>query len=468
MNNESKNLIVAAALITMLVQSAVDGADVNRPPNVVFILADDLGYGDLHCYGHPYARTPNLDRLASEGTRFRQFYSTGVTCCPARTGLMTSKFPATYPTYPAVGGFADRITITQLLKQAGYHTGHFGKWHIGPTLAAGTYGIDCIGADNEGEDALPRAKKRQRSETGRDTHIYDDAIRFIEKNKDGPFYVNVWSHISHFPVNPAEKFVAEFQNLKVKDVDFSEYMREKFQQCRATGGDVDASMRRYLGDIYSLDQDIGRLLTKLDELGLHENTIVVFSSDQGPGGVQPPAKDKDAAAEKLELRLNMLGYAGGLRGGKHRQYEGGVRVPFIIRWPGHVPAGRSDEKSVISGIDWLPTLCQIAGVKINPADFDGEDVSQSWLGQEHARTKPLLWKTSASNSDPAIRDGQWKLHGSHRQRGEVELYDISADPGETHNLAADKPEIVKALTAKLQAWQATLPKEYVKTPATGD
>ncbi|MFT3920910.1 MAG: sulfatase-like hydrolase/transferase [Myxococcales bacterium] len=288
-------------------------------------------------------------------------------------------------------------------------------------------------------------------------------IDFIESNKDSPFYVNVWSHITHFPVNPAQRFVDEFQSLKVKDEDFSPFMREKLAQCRQAGGDVDASMRRYLGDVYSLDQDIGRLLVKLDELGLRDNTIVVFSSDQGPPGVERPARDKgDKTGERAELRLNMLGYAGDLRGGKHRQYEGGVRVPFIIRWPGHVPANRTDEKSVISGIDWLPTLCKISGIKIKAADFDGEDVSASWLGKTHVRTKPLLWKTSAANSDPAIRDGQWKLHGSNRRRGEVELYDIIADPGETRNLAAEKPDIVKALSDKLTAWTATLPKEYVK------
>ncbi len=119
-------------------------------PNIVFLLADDLGGGDLHCYGHPYSRTPNIDSLARDGTRFLQFYATGSTCCPARTGLMTSKFPATYPTYPANGGFANRVTITELLKKKGYATGHFGKWHIGPVNKPGTYGIDSIGVEGGG------------------------------------------------------------------------------------------------------------------------------------------------------------------------------------------------------------------------------------------------------------------------------------------------------------------------------
>src|SRR5262249_42442848 len=153
-------------------------------------------------YGHPYAQTPNLDKLAADGTRFMQFYSTGVTCCPARTGLMTGKFPATYAKYPAVGGFGDRVTITELLKKQGYATGHFGKWHIGPETKAGTYGIDTIGADND-EDESGVKRKRVRTEGCRDAHIYDDAIRFIEQHKDEPFYVNVWDHIPHHPVNPS-------------------------------------------------------------------------------------------------------------------------------------------------------------------------------------------------------------------------------------------------------------------------
>src|SRR5262249_49206862 len=147
-------------------------AQVSRP-NIVFILADDLGYADLKCYGHPYARTPNLDRLATEGTRFEQFYMTGGTCCPSRTGLMTGKFPATFREYPAGSGFGDRVTVTELLKRRGYTTGHFGKWHIGPKETPGTYGIDSIHV-NAGATARGRGDDR-----GRDASIFDDAIRFI-------------------------------------------------------------------------------------------------------------------------------------------------------------------------------------------------------------------------------------------------------------------------------------------------
>jgi N-acetylgalactosamine-6-sulfatase len=426
-------------------------------PNIVFLLADDLGGSDLHCYGHPYARTPQIDSLAKDGTRFMQFYATGATCCPTRTGLMTAKFPATYPTYPANGGFAQRMTITELLKKQGYATGHFGKWHIGPEQKPGTYGIDSIGTQEDDGD-----KKKQRGdERGRDAHIYDDAIKFIEQHKDRPFYVNVWGHISHNPVNPTDALVKRWGSLKVKDSDFPPQMRAKFDEVRQAGGDVDDALRRYLADVESLDDIVGRLLKRLDELGLRDNTIVVFSTDQGADMTK---------AGLGGLRFNQMGYNGPLRGGKHTHWEGGVRVPWIVRWPGHVPAGRTDQESVLSGVDWLPTLCTLTGVKIATQDFDGEDTSAAWLGKSpHIRSKPLLWKTSSPGSEAYIRDGDWKLrYPTRKNGGEVELFNIAADPAETKNLAAQQPEIVKKLAAKLSSWVATLPKEYLKTKDKDD
>jgi arylsulfatase A-like enzyme len=425
-------------------------------PNVVMIYADDFGWGDLSCYGHPYARTPNLDRLAQQGTRFQQCYSTGVTCCPARTGLMTSKFPATYPVYPANGGFANRVTVTELLKKQGYHTGHFGKWHIGPHATSGTYGIDSVGADDK-----QRARQDPR---GRDAQIFDDAARFIEQHKAGPFYVNVWGHISHHPISPPDSYVARFQNVVIDEAKFAAPIREKFDNCKQRGGDVNDHLRRYMADVFSMDEDVGRLLQRIDDLGLRDNTIVVFSSDQGPAPLTLEPKERKKGKNASEdLRLNAMGYTGELRGGKHGMYEGGVRVPFIIRWPGHVPAGRVDETSVISGIDWLPTLCTLADIRLNAADFDGEDVSAAWLGKLHTRTRPLLWKTSNPKSELAIRSGPWKLHYPNRKRGELELFNISTDPGETKNLVAQHPEIVQALSTQIERWNATLPKDYIKS-----
>ncbi len=157
-------------------------------PNVVFILADDFGYGDLGCYGHPYARTPAIDGVSKDGTRFTQFYATGVTCCPSRTGFMTSKFPATFHDYPADYGFGSRVTISELMKKNGYRTGHFGKRHMGPVDSAGTYRFDATPSSPGSEAGKIRARQDPR---GRDASIFDQAISFIEKNKDQPFYVNV-------------------------------------------------------------------------------------------------------------------------------------------------------------------------------------------------------------------------------------------------------------------------------------
>ena len=453
-----KTLLSALLLFSFLGIAAAT----EQRPNIVFLFADDFGWGDLGCYGHPYARTPNIDKLSTEGTRFMQFYATGVTCCPSRTGFMTSWLPPRYPTYPANGGFADRVTITELLKKAGYATGHFGKWHIGPDEKAGTYGID--------ETPGSRGEGKQKDDRGRDAMIYDSAIQFIEKHKDGPFYLNVWGHISHHPIEPPQNYVDQFKDLTVDESKFGPEMREKFETCRKQGGDVNAHMHAYLADVKSMDDDVGRILAKIDELGLRDNTIVVFSSDQGPAPLRSAEEQKDKKQKKNarnrdDLRLNAMGNTGILRGGKHGMYEGGVRIPFIVRWPGHVPVGRVDEKSVCSGADWLPTICSISGTPLPKIDFDGEDVSAAWLGKEvHARTKPLLWKTSAPGSDAGIRVGQWKLFLPMRRNGcELALYDIDADPTESQNLATKHPDIVKRLSSTLEAWVATLPREYVKT-----
>lgn len=433
----------------------------SKKPNIVFILADDLGWGDLKCYGHPLARTPNLDRLAQEGTRFTQAYMTGITCCPSRTGLMTGKFPARFKEYPASYGLGKEITVTELLKRAGYHTGHFGKWHIGPTTKPGTYGIDVINSVTENKTTT----RKRTDERGRDAGIFDQAIQFLEKHKEGPFYVQIWGHISHFPINPPEGLVRRFSDLAVTDDHFARPFHDKLQWVRKNGGDVQERMRRYLAEVSALDDCVGRVLKKLDQLGLRENTIVVFSSDHGPVEGQLPGKARNWSEsdrkKRLDQQMNMLGYAGPHRGGKHGMYEGGVRVPFLVRWPGNVRANEVNA-SVISGIDWLPTVCRLADVKVSFEGLDGEDISDIWQGKQRARTQPLFWKTNNVRSKLCIREGKWKLHDPNRTRGEVELYDLSIDPGESKNLAATHPQLVERLQTRLRNWNTTLPREYLK------
>lgn len=438
-------------LLALLLTTA--GVNAAKPPNVVFIFADDLGFGDLACYGHPYAKTPALDRLASQGTMFRQFYVTGVTCCPSRTGFMTSRHPASFPKYMADFGFGEAVTITALLKKRGYRTGHFGKWHMGPEEKDGTYGIDTVKVIG-GSKESPR---------GRDEDLFSAAIEWIERNQNEPFYVNVWGHITHFPVGPLKSLSDRFASIPFKRADFGENMQPEFEDALAIGGDLKQGMQNYLGDVYSLDLQVGRLLKKLDELELSENTIVVFSSDHGPAPVKLSGTRYDDPA-RIPFSKNMLGWAGGLRGGKHNQYEGGVRAPFIVRWPGKVPAGRDDKTSVFSGFDWLPTLCHLAGVDIDVEQLGlkGENVSDIWFGSERSRRQPLMWRPSSENAKPAIRDGKWKLHAGPRPAGPVELYDLSRDKEERDNVAAAHPEVVKRLQAKLYAWTKTLPSSYEK------
>ena len=440
--------IATIVSLILLVGGSADGAE---KPNIVLILADDLGYGDLKCYGHPYARTPNIDKLARQGTRFTQYYSNGATCCPARTALMTGKFCASFQKYPADHGFGTSVTVTELLGQAGYRTGHFGKWHIGPETKAGTYGIGQIDGVEDGIRAIKRANLGDR---GRDRPIFDAAIRFVEANKSNPFYINIWGHISHNPVNPAQALVEKWKRLEVRPADFPPQMREKLSAVEAEKGDISDAMGRYLAEVEALDADVGRLMASLETLGLARKTIVVFSSDQGADMTK---------AGLGGLRFNQMGYNGEFRGGKHTFFEGGQRVPFIVRWPGRVAENSVNEKAVISGVDWLPTLCAITGIpKVSP-NLDGENVSAVWQGNHRERTKPLLWKTNNAKSEMAIRDGKWKLMDPNRKKGRIELFDIVADPAESENLASRHPEVVKRLTGKIAMWNATLPKEYTKS-----
>jgi arylsulfatase A-like enzyme len=399
-------------------------------PNFLFLLADDVGYGDLGCTGHPYARTPTIDALAKQGTFFRNFYVGGPTCCPSRTALMTGKYCATFAKYPATYGLGKAVTVTELLKRIGYRTGHIGKWHIGQETKNGTYGIDVI---------KPLGGNR-RDPRGRDAEIADETIAFLKANKAGPFYLNVWFHTVHNPVNPPQGFVDRFKNLTVNPADFKnpDEARE-LAEWKKSGEDIDQGMRKHLGDLWQLDDHIARILKALDDLGLAKDTIVIFTSDNGPHG---------------------YGSAGLFRGKKHSLHDGGVHLPLIVRWPGHVPAGRTDNVSVMAGIDWLPTICSLAKAK-KEMTTAGEDVSDLWLGKERARTTDLFWRVSNPKAPGSMVRGRWKLYQV--RKGAPELYDLSKDPGERKNVAVQQPAIVSAMDATLNRWIATLPKTYEGT-----
>jgi arylsulfatase A-like enzyme len=425
--------------------------DNEKRPNFVFIYADDLGFGDLACYGHPYAKTPAIDKLASEGTRFIQSYAGGQTCNPARTAIMTSFAIWRFAKGTGWYGFGDKVTVTELLNNAGYATGHFGKWHIGNREAqrerpSGVYGIDVN--DNGG----PHDVYKKVIPEGRDAPIFDKAIDFIRDNKDRSFYVNLWAYSTHAPVFAHPNHLEVFKELKVNKKDFSQTMQKKFEHCESYGVDINEAMRNYMADVYALDLSVKKLLTTIDELGLRENTIVVFSSDQGPADIKMDDEVYNRTMPFKDSTRNMIGYSGQFRDGKHKVFEGGLRVPFIIRWPGKVKANYVDTKNIFSGLDWLPSVCQLAGVNA-PKDIDGEDVSDMWLGAQREHRKALLWN---GYPGPTIREGKWRYYKT-RKFGDL-LYNIEADPSESNNLIKQYPEVADELRKKVDSWLRELPR----------
>lgn len=423
-------------------------AAAQRPPNVVFVLVDDLGWGDLGCYGSTIAKTPNIDQIAAEGLRFSSFYVNSPVCSPSRTGFMTGCFPSELeihshfakPEQNAERGMPqaldpDTITLADCLKSAGYATGHFGKWHLG-NIAPSEYGFDAYrvaaGGDIRGWEPSPDFW-RCSSEW-----IMDAALEFIQKHRGEPFYVNIWTIQPHAPLDPSEEQMAPFDRWKDE---------------RLTGT-FTTPFGVFYGAVAEVDRQVGRLLDQLDALGLADNTILVFSSDNGPEDIH-----------LAESAHSGVGSPGPFRGRKRSLYEGGIRTPFIIRWPGKVPAAGLDETTVLSGVDFLPSICGLLGVAApDIAGRDGEDMSSVLLGQPRERTTPLFWERrfrvlgDAINMSPmmAIREGSWKLL-MNPDHSRVELYDIPHDPMEVDNVAAQHPEVVERLTAKLLEWHNALP-----------
>ncbi|TWT81320.1 Arylsulfatase precursor [Planctomycetes bacterium CA13] len=446
------------SLFSLILLVSASFADAQEKPNIVFILADDLGYGDLGCYGHPYAKTPNIDGLAKSGTRFSRFYATGVTCQPSRTGFMTSRHPRSFERRIGDFGFADRATITQLLKNNGYATGHFGKWHIGPGAEGKKASEKIPPVPNYGIDEVKIIGSLKDRTKGRDDDTFEATIDFIQRHKDEPFYVNVWAHITHFSIPSDTVFAEKFRDLQVDESLFGPYMKaNKFDICRDEWGrSVDDCMKNYLADVWSLDAAIGRLLKKLDQLGLSQNTIVVFASDQGPARNTLNTSKANQVGDTT--RANMMGWPKELRGGKHEMYEGGVRIPFIVRWPGKVPVDTVNETSILSGLDFLPTLCHLTDTPYDKDQFEGLNVADVWLGKERNPERYLYWKKQY----PTALHGDWKYHVNRRDGDE--LYDLVNDPNETVNVIAKHPEKASSMLKSITAWDESLP--ALPRPAT--
>ena len=456
-----KSLTVLLSFLILLGSSAAD------KPNVIFILTDDQGWNDAHFAGHPYVKTPNLDRFASQGTWFRQFYVAATVCSPSRTAFMTAHSPARHLVH---GHFADHsmnaarsmpdwldpkaTTLPALLKTAGYATAHFGKWHLGNGTGAPppeSYGFDVSKTVNSNGPQLGDEAKNPYFRAKSTALIVDETIQFIKAHQGGPFYANVWTLLPHAPLKPTPDQLKEYESLapRADDPAFGPWMRKYL----ANAKDLKSQMQVFCASLTDLDTQLGRLFTALEELKIADNTLIFFSSDNGPEDY------------RISNAANAgVGNAGALRARKRSMYEGGIRTFGLLRWPGHVAAGRVDETSVMGGVDFLPTVCKIAGINL-PADLhpDGEDMSDIWLGQSRPRTKPLHWEwlfnVQGEDYTPpmlAVRDGDWKLLVNH-DGSKAQLYDIPKDTGEEHDIAAAHPDMVKSLTAKVLSWQKSLP-----------
>ena len=417
-------------------------------PNIIFIFADDWGYGDLSCHGSDFVKTPNLDQMAKEGTDFQQFTVNNPVCSPSRTAVMTGQFPARHCVhrhFATIGhhqktGMPDWLDpdapmLPKMLKESGYVTGHFGKWHLtnrevddAPLPYA--YGYDEYGAFN-----IPGVQIKT-AETCPLT------VDFINRHKDKPFFINVWLHETHLPHYPQDEFMKQFAHLE-----------EQKQVYAAVVAEADAG--------------VGSILSALKKHGIDDNTLVIFSSDNGPEwtGNASQKKKGDAATGPGMGKYYSVGTTAGLKGRKRSLFAGGVRVPFIVRWPGVVPAGKVDRKSVMTAVDLLPTFMEVAGRKLPPSyKPDGESVLAALKGQSFKRTQTIFWEWNASRDKGdfwphlGIRDGKWKLMVNQKLK-RTELYDIETDWAEKTNVAQVNPDIVKDLTKEVLAWKRSLPSE---------
>jgi arylsulfatase A-like enzyme len=436
-----------AFLPSLAAAPAVLSAQNRRPPNIVWIMADDLGFGDLGCYGQKYIRTPNIDRLAAEGTLFRTAYAGCTVCAPSRSSLMSGQHTGHTPVRSNPGGvpiLAGETTVADVLHSAGYATGLFGKWGLGDIGTAGVpwkHGFDeFFGTlhqahahfqyprflyDNAREFPLAGNVDGARVTYANDV-IADRAVDFIRRRKNGPFFLYHSPTMPHFEPHVPEDSLAEYRGKFPLGKPWSQPNgRLKAQPDVRTA---------YAGMVTRVDRYVGRVMAELKQQGLDRDTIVFFTSDNG--------------ATLPELGETFFQSAGNCRGHKGNLYEGGLRVPLLARWPGHVPAGRQSDQ-ICYFPDFLPTAAELASAKL-PSGIDGISVVPALLGKNQKQHEMLYWENPGYDWKTkefapglpmqALRRGNLKAVRP-RQNGGVEVYDLAADPTESHNLAGEKPEL---------------------------
>lgn len=417
-------------------------------PNIIFFLADDLGWTGLRSFGSDFYETPNLDQLAGEGIKFTDAYAACTVCSPTRASVLTGKYPGKLHLTSFIPGqerpFAKlntpdwtkglettERTLPELLRAVGYQTHHIGKWHLefpdrndeGPL----SHGFDTSVDKSEGSKGFHLSKKDQQRLGTESVYLTDylaeEAVDRIEQRGDEPFFMYFAFHVPHTPIQGRDDLVAYFE----EEVDANAVHQNPV----------------YAAMVKSMDLAVGKVLHALEANGIADETLIVFTSDNG--GLTQRYGKHDEFTENLPLRR-----------GKGSAYEGGVRVPTIVKWPGHSEAGKSSATPIMT-IDWLPTFAEIAGVTEIPPSVDGKSLLSILDGSSNSLERDLFWHFPhyhAGGDGPysAIRSGSWKLIERHEDES-LELYDLAADIGESKNLSVMEAEKTSELHEKLIAWR---------------
>ncbi len=441
-------------------------------PNIIYILADDLGYGDLSCYGQKHFKTTNIDRMAREGMLFTQHYAGCAVSAPSRSSLMTGQTTGHTPIrgnkeYANEGQWPlpeKTVTIPKLLKEAGYVTGGFGKWGLGYPGSEGDpnnqgfdkfYGFNCQRLahnyypshlwDNQ-EKVILEGNSGDKFEEYAPELIHQQALQFMEKNKDKPFFLYYPTTIPHAELRVPEKYLKKYRGKFLPEKSFKGSSPGDKGFRNGAYGSQPETHAAFAAMVTLLDKKVGEIFAKLKELGLEKNTLVIFSSDNGPhkeGGADPDYFDSN----------------GPLKGYKRDLYEGGIREPMIAWWPGKIKKGSTSD--LISAFwDVMPTLTEIAGVKA-PENIDGISFLPTLLGKSDQKKHDYLyWEFHELGGRQAVRKGNWKLVRYHVQdpaKITTELYDLANDPGEITDVSKRHPEVVAELL-KLMA-QSRVPSD---------
>jgi len=450
---------LAAVAIALPCVACATASGQARPPNIVVIVGDDMGYADIGIHGSKDIPTPNIDALAAGGIRFTDAYVSGPYCSPTRAGLLTGRYPQRFGhEFNLDGGAANseaglplsETTLADRLKAAGYRTAVFGKWHLGSAdrfhpLARGFdefFGF--LGGQHSYLDpqaAGPNPLLDGRTPVHETTYLTDTlsgrAVDFIRRNQSRPFFLYLAFNAVHVPMQATEKYLARFTGI------------------------ADEQRRTYAAMLSAMDDGIGRTMAALRAAGLEENTLVVFFNDNGGPTMEGTTINGSSNAP--------------LRGSKRQTWEGGIRVAFIIRWKGHLAEGKTDARPIIQ-LDVLPTVLAAAGVSPQPQwKLDGVNLLPFLTGSASGTPHDALYWRLGDNM--AIRNGVWKLVKTHdgplgsdpsvlNDLSGAELYDLSQDIGETKNLAAAHPDKVKALADAWQRWNKELAKP-LWTPGRG-